>query len=124
MHFKLLSEKDMKAMDALIDSYGGAKEITQKIDEIREYEKRKEAAGNKGFGETIEKHQYECFPNEPLSFHAIKTDKVTTRAFWDSGTPVGFSLSKPDQDSIKSAFLNIYSTHLPDKKKNYRLSLF
>lgn len=55
MHFKLLSDKDLKAMDALIDSYGGAKEITRKIDKIREYDKRKEVAENKGFGETIEK---------------------------------------------------------------------
>ena len=55
MHFKLLSEKDLKAMDALLDSYGGAGEIAQKIDEMREYNKRKEVAGNKGFGETIEK---------------------------------------------------------------------
>ena len=75
------------------------------------------------FGETIEKNRYECFPNEPASFHSIKTGKVTTRAFWDSGAPVGFCLSKPGEHSIKSAFFNIYSTHLPDKKENYRLRL-
>lgn len=55
MHFKLLSDKDLKAMDALLDSYGGAKEITQKIDDMRDYETRKKAAENKDFGETIEK---------------------------------------------------------------------
>ena len=55
MHFKLLSDKDLKVMDALLDSYGGAAAISQKIDEMREYETRKTAAENKGFGETIAK---------------------------------------------------------------------
>ena len=31
MHFELLSDKDLKAMDALLDSYGGAKEISEKL---------------------------------------------------------------------------------------------
>jgi len=34
MHFKLLSDKDLKAMDTLLDSYGGAKEISQKIESM------------------------------------------------------------------------------------------
>ncbi|MFP4082540.1 MAG: hypothetical protein ACLFVG_07245 [Candidatus Aminicenantes bacterium] len=55
MHFKLLSEKDLKAMDALIDSYGGAKEITQKIESRRNYETRKKLAGEKGYGEMMDK---------------------------------------------------------------------
>ncbi|MBN1221858.1 MAG: hypothetical protein JXB23_01325 [Candidatus Aminicenantes bacterium] len=55
MHFSLLSQKDMKAMDALIDSYGGAKEISRRIDEMRDYQTRKKIAENKGFGETLEK---------------------------------------------------------------------
>jgi len=55
MHFKLLSQKDTKAMDALIESYGGAKEITRKIDKVRDYETRKRIAGNKGFGNVLEK---------------------------------------------------------------------
>jgi hypothetical protein len=71
------------------------------------------------FAETIEKHEYECFPDEPPSLHAIETQRVTVRAFWDSGDPVGFSLSKPNPDSIKSAFSTIYTTHLPDEKENY-----
>lgn len=42
-------------MDALIDSYGGAKEISRRIDEMRDYQTRKKIAENKGFGETLEK---------------------------------------------------------------------
>jgi PmbA protein len=71
------------------------------------------------FAETIEKHEYECFPDEPPSLHAIDTQQVTVRAFWDSGNPVGFSLSKPNFDSIKSAFSTIYTSSLPDEKENY-----
>ena len=55
MHFKLLSDKDLKAMDALLDSYGGAKEISEKIESMRDYETRKRIAGEKEFGEMLEK---------------------------------------------------------------------
>ncbi len=55
MHIKLLSEKDLKAMDALLDSYGGAKEISQQIDALRKYDTRKKIAEDKGFGEILEK---------------------------------------------------------------------
>jgi hypothetical protein len=55
MHFDLLSDKDLKAMDALLDSYGGAKEISEKIDSMRDNETRKRIAGEKGYGEMLEK---------------------------------------------------------------------
>jgi predicted Zn-dependent protease len=71
------------------------------------------------FAETIEKQEYQCFPDEPPSLHAIDSQRVTVRAFWDSGDPVGFSLSKPNLDSIKSAFSTIYTSSLPDEKENY-----
>lgn len=55
MHFKLLSDKDLKAMDALLDSYGGPKEISEKIESIRDYETRKGIAAEKGYGDMLEK---------------------------------------------------------------------
>ena len=55
MHFKFFSDKDIKAMDALRDSYGGAEEISKKIESMREYETRKRIAGEKGYGEMLEK---------------------------------------------------------------------
>jgi len=55
MHFKLLSDKDLKAIDALRDSYGGAEEIKKQIDAHRDYETRKRIAGDKGFGEMLAK---------------------------------------------------------------------
>ncbi|MGD9345743.1 MAG: hypothetical protein PVH84_07760 [Candidatus Aminicenantes bacterium] len=55
MHFKLLNDKDQKAMAALIESYGGASEISRTIEEKRDYTARKKAAEEKGFGDTLEK---------------------------------------------------------------------
>lgn len=55
MHFKLLSDKDLKAMDALIDSYGGAKEISRKIESTRDYQTRKKMAADKGYGDMLER---------------------------------------------------------------------
>jgi hypothetical protein len=55
MHIKLLSDRDIKAMDALIDSYGGAKEISRTIEEKRNYTTRKNIAEENGFGETLVK---------------------------------------------------------------------
>jgi hypothetical protein len=55
MHFKLLSDKDLRAMDALLDSYGGPKEISEKIEPMRDYETRKGIAAEKGYGDMLEK---------------------------------------------------------------------
>ncbi|MGD8537990.1 MAG: hypothetical protein PVI66_04655 [Candidatus Aminicenantes bacterium] len=55
MHFDLLNDKDIKAMDALLDSYGGTKAISQAIEDKRDYSTRKRLAEEKGFGETLEK---------------------------------------------------------------------
>ena len=55
MHFKLLSDRDLKAMDALLDSYGGPKEISEKIESMRDYDTRKGIAAEKGYGDMLEK---------------------------------------------------------------------
>jgi hypothetical protein len=55
MHYDLLSKRDLKAIDALIDSYGGAKAVREKITAKREYANRKKAAADKGYGEMLEK---------------------------------------------------------------------
>ncbi len=53
LHYALLSKKDMKQMDALKESYGGAVEISKAIEKMRGYEVRKKAAGEKGFGDML-----------------------------------------------------------------------
>jgi hypothetical protein len=64
MFFKLLSDRDLKAMDALLDSYGGPRSIAEKIDEMRGYEKRKQTLENKGYGQMLEdaEEQTKKFP--------------------------------------------------------------
>jgi hypothetical protein len=54
MYFDLLTDRDMKAIDALLDSYGGGKAISDKIDQMRDYQTRKKIAGDKGFGKMLE----------------------------------------------------------------------
>lgn len=53
LHYSFLSKKDMKQMDALKESYGGAKEISKTIDKMRDYGNRKKIAQEKGFGDTL-----------------------------------------------------------------------
>ncbi|MBU8934879.1 MAG: hypothetical protein KOO62_12905 [candidate division Zixibacteria bacterium] len=60
MHFKLLSDRDTRAIDALIDSYGGAKAIGEKITAARDYETRKKIAAEKGFGDMLQKAEQQA----------------------------------------------------------------
>ena len=55
MHFDFFSDKELKQMDALKESYGGASEIMKSIDKMRDYGERKKVAGEKGFGDMLEK---------------------------------------------------------------------
>ena len=54
MHFKLLSDADMKAMDSLKEFYGGAKEISETIRKMRDFETRKKILAEKDYGKMIE----------------------------------------------------------------------
>jgi len=54
MHFKLLSDSEMKALDALKEYHGGAAEITRTIKEMRKLENRKRILADKGYGQMIE----------------------------------------------------------------------
>jgi len=55
MYFDLLTEQDMKAIDDLIANYGGPKVIGDQIVQMCDYERRKKLAGDKGYGEMLEK---------------------------------------------------------------------
>lgn len=54
MHFKLLSNDDQKAIDALKHYHGGASEIMKTMNNMRKYEARKKVLAEKGFGSMIE----------------------------------------------------------------------
>lgn len=53
MRFKLLSDGDMKAIDALKEHHGGAKRISEAIEAMRELETRKRILAEKGYGPMI-----------------------------------------------------------------------
>jgi hypothetical protein len=55
MKFKLLSDKDIKAIDLLKESYGGAKEIVKTVEKMRDFETRKKILAHKQeYGKMIE----------------------------------------------------------------------
>jgi hypothetical protein len=54
MRYPLLSDADMKAMDALKQYHGGAKAIVEGIDRMRDFGTRKRICGEKGFGKMVE----------------------------------------------------------------------
>ena len=54
MYYKLLSDSDMKAIDALKAYHGGAKEINDTLLKMRDCETRKKICGDRGFGNLIE----------------------------------------------------------------------
>lgn len=101
MHIKLLSDKDLKAMDALLDSYGGAKEISKQIESMRDYDTRKRIAGDKGYGDMLEKAEkyaknfakVEDFM-EKNGIHVAKKGKCTTQVS-------GFQAARPTFDCIR-----------------------
>ncbi len=54
MNFKLLSDEDQKAIDALKEYHGGASEIMKTMNNMRNYGSRKRILTEKGFGSMIE----------------------------------------------------------------------
>jgi hypothetical protein len=53
MKFNLLCEGDLNSMDALKEYHGGAEEINQTIEQMRDFEIRKKILSEKGYGEMI-----------------------------------------------------------------------
>jgi len=53
MKYKLLSDSDIKAIDALKEFYGGADEINRTIKKMRDFGTRKKILTERGFGEMI-----------------------------------------------------------------------
>ena len=101
MNFKLLNDKDLKAIDALLNSYGGAKEISKKIESIRDYETRKRIAGEKGFGKMLEKAE-EYAKNIAKVEDFVEKNGITVTKKGICITQVsGFQGARPTFDCIK-----------------------
>lgn len=98
LHFDLLSRKDIEQMDALKESYGGARGIMKSIENMRKYETRKKIAREKGYGETLEKAEeyaksiakVEDFL-EKENIRVTKDGVVTTQVSGWQGAPVALS---------------------------------
>ena len=101
MHFKFLSDKDLRAMDALLDSYGGAKEISRQIEAKRNYESRKKAAQQKGYGEMLEKaEEYAKKLAKVEDFIKQNNIKVTKKGICTAQVS-GFQGARPTFDCLK-----------------------
>jgi len=101
VHFKFLSDKDLRAMDALLDSYGGAKEISRQIEAKRNYESRKKAAQQKGYGEMLEKaEEYAKKLAKVEDFIKQNNIKVTKKGICTAQVS-GFQGARPTFDCLK-----------------------
>jgi len=101
MNFKLLSDKDLKAMDALLDSYGGAKEISEKIESMRDYETRKRIAAEKEFGEMLEKAEGHIKNFAKVEDFVEKNGITVTKPGICTTQVSGFQAARPTFDCIK-----------------------
>lgn len=101
MHFKLLSDKDLKAMDALLDSYGGAKEISEKIESMRDYKTRKRIAGEKEFGDMLEKAEGYIKNFAKVEDFVAKNGITVTKKGICTTQVSGFQAARPTFDCLK-----------------------
>ncbi len=88
------------------------------IDAVLKQGKKSGFSEVEAYREKVEKNEYEQFFDYHAD-HSVKKDRLMVRAFWEYGDPVGFSLSNPGMESIRSAFLDICSLSVPDRKHNY-----
>jgi hypothetical protein len=102
MHFRLLSDKDLKAMDALLESYGGPEEISQKIKSMKDFNTRKMIAEGKGFGELLEKSESHVKKFAKIE-DFIEANQVTFSKRGTCTTQVsGFQGARPTYYAIKA----------------------
>ncbi|MDH5467247.1 MAG: hypothetical protein OEY25_07495 [Candidatus Aminicenantes bacterium] len=101
MHFKLLSDRDLKAMDALLDSYGGPKEISEKIESMRNYETRKGIAAEKGYGDMLEKAEKHVQSFAKVEDFIEQNQVSVTKEGICTTQVSGFQGAKPTFDCIK-----------------------
>ncbi len=101
MHFKLLEDSDLKAMDALIDSYGGAEEINRKIEATRDYEQRKKRAAEMGFGEMLDKAEEYVNDFAKVEDFKEKNNIIVTKKGICTTQVSGFQGARPTFDCLR-----------------------
>jgi predicted Zn-dependent protease len=93
--------------------------MTEAMQHILEQGKKTGFSTVEAFGEKVEREEYDQFTDHKTQHHTAAVHRVTARAFWDLGDPVGFGLSKPGLNEIKTAFSTVYSIDLPARARNY-----
>lgn len=95
LHYAFFNDKELKQMDALKESYGGAAEIMKSIEHMRRLDTRKKVAAEKGFGDMLEKaEEYaKSFPKveDFIAKENIKFNKegvATTQVSGFQGAPI------------------------------------
>lgn len=101
MHFKLLSDTDLKAMDALIDSYGGAKAINERIEELRKYENRIKLAEEKGYGEMLSNAEKQVKNLAKVEDYSAENQIEVTKEGVCTTQVSGFQGAIPTSDCIR-----------------------
>lgn len=101
MYFKLLEKKDLNAIDALLDSYGGAKEISDKIESMRNYETRKKIAEEKGLGDMLDNAEKFLKTFEKVEDFKEKNKITVTKKGTCTTQVSGFQGARPTFDCIK-----------------------
>lgn len=118
LHFDFFSQKELKQMDALKESYGGAQEIIDAIDKMRKYEERKKVAAEKGFGEMLEKaEEYaKSFPKvndfiEKENIEFTKPGVATTQVSGFQGAPITLrameQIAKDGETLVPTEFISV-----------------
>ncbi len=102
MHFKLLSDRDIKAMDALLASYGGPKAIAANIEAMKDYGARKKVAADKGFGELLETAERDVRKFAKVE-DFVKAESVAVSKKGVCTTQVsGFQGARPTAQAVKA----------------------
>ena len=106
MHFNLLSDKDLKAIDDLLDSYGGSQEISKQIESMKNYDARKRIAGEKGFGEMLEKAEEHAKNFSKVDDFVEKNGIQVTKKGICATQVSGFQAAHPTFDCIRRVAAN------------------
>jgi len=118
LHYDFFSRKELKQMDALKESYGGAAEIMKSIDKMRGYDQRKKVAGEKGFGEMLEKAEnyVKSFAKvedfiEKENIQVTKEGVATTQVSGFQGAPITLRgmerLAEDGETLVSSEFISV-----------------
>jgi hypothetical protein len=118
LHYDFFSRKELKQMDALKESYGGAPEISKSIEKMRSFDVRKKKAAEKGFGEMLDQAEHyarsfakvdDFIEKEKITFN--KQGIATTQVSGFQGAPVTLGgmkrIAEDGETLVPSEFISV-----------------